>query len=205
MAVACSENPSTSSTTRPLSTVEEIGVELPDPAAAGTVVTSPTATLPAGTCTVTITGAMTATWEGLPGSAGATYGPWISAEQQEAGGGSVGAVPDSYFVANCSVSGGRAVTFSANGSIPQHPAVYRFHRGTGSAAGGQSADDLLQVHISTDGGTLWTVAKEGKLTITAFDGKHVAGQFDLDIAPVGDHPATTAHLSGSFDFTNTTG
>jgi hypothetical protein len=198
---ACSEDPSASDSTPPRATVEEVGVELPDPASGGTAVTTATTTADVGSCSVELTGVVTASWTGTAGDTGATYGPWISADHQEAAGESVAPVPDTYFVATCSGSGGQSVSFTGGGSIPRRPAVYRFRHTTT----GQSPDDLMQVLVTPDGTALWTVAdNNGKLTIDAFDDHHVAGEFELTIAPIGGPVTTTAKVTGTFDFADTT-
>jgi hypothetical protein len=171
----------------------------------GTAVTNPPSSIAPGTCSVTISDGVTVSWDGLAEESGAAYGPWISAAQQESAGASAVPVPASYFVATCASSAGRTVSFAANGTIPRRAAVYRFHRGTGKDSGAQSADDLLRLDVSPDGASHWTVAHDGKLTITAFDDHHVAAEFDVGIAPVGAAPAQQARLTGSFDFANTTG
>jgi hypothetical protein len=202
---ACSEDPSATESTPPSATVEQVGVELPDPAAGDTAATSPTTATDPGTCAVQLSGGVTASWTGTGGDSGATYGPWISPAFQKADGDSVVPVPDTYFVVTCSGDDGRSVSFTAAGSIPRRAAVYRFRH----TATGQSPDDLMQVLVSPDGSALWTVAdNSSKLTIDAFDQRHVAGEFDLTIAAPGGSAttsaATTVKVTGTFDFADTT-
>jgi hypothetical protein len=175
---------------------------LPDPAAPATVDTVGDPVVDGGTCAVSVAGDAVAAWNGRVDVSGASYGPWISAATQEATGEPAVPIDDTYFTATCVAAGDQQLTFTANGSIPRRPAVYRFRR----VEGVQSANDLMQVLVRpTAGGELWTVADSGRLTISAFDSGHVAGQFEITIAPLGEDRPERATVTGTFDFRNTTG
>ena len=93
---------------------------------------------------------------------------------------------------------------SATVSTPS--ANIKFKTGTYASAGSTTASDAFQIVVNEGlaaqaGGPVpsW-VASAGTLTITAIDGSHVAGSFDVTLTPSANSTETgTAHGTGTFD------
>ena len=96
-------------------------------------------------------------------------------------------------------SNGQSVTISTPAT------TIKFKTGTYASAGSPTASDAFQIEIheglAQAGGPVpsW-VASAGTLTITAVDGSHIAGAFDVTLVPnVNSSETGTAHGTGTFD------
>jgi len=157
-----------------------------------------------GSCNVTVTGDVTATWASGGGSSAIGYGPWLTAPGTTS---VLGPLDESFFILNCDSNAGNYVGFITNSDveIPMQPASYPVPVGV-TAMGTGSAGPLGTV-ITLDGtDTNWMLSGDGELVITQFDDHHIAGHFTL---PVTDAEAAitgttkgNAVINGTFEFAN---
>jgi hypothetical protein len=97
-------------------------------------------------------------------------------------------------------SNGQSVTVSTTGTN------IKFRTATYASPGSATAADGFQIVINEglpaqSGGLVpsW-IATAGTLTVTAVDGSHIAGSFDVTLAPNTNSSETgTAHATGTFD------
>jgi hypothetical protein len=164
-------------------------------ATSGSAAATDTFVMPAagsGSCTVNITGAVTASWTAKQNAGTLLVSQWVSASQLAV----LGMTPaDEAFIFNCKADAG-AIDFTSTAGttvdqIPVAPAEYVI-----PAAGLTDHNPgQLAVLISLHDGNLWRVAQDGSFKITTFGGSKFAGSFQFDISS----DAGAATVSGTFE------
>jgi hypothetical protein len=159
-----------------------------------------------GSCSVTVTGDVSASWTQPQdmGSLLVTY--WLSTSEREFLDMTSG---DESFLMNCKSDQGSISLYSTNDTtaaqFPMAPGSYVV-AASGILGGGDAGQVSALVTIGED--TLWRVPEAGTFNITTFDGHKFAGSFQFKIERLGDDLKTveaSATLSGTFDFGCTSG
>ena len=182
--------------------VAETPSAVTEPADAGT--TAPVAGGP-DSCTVNVTGDVSASWVSPGGYSAVGYGAWIPSTP---GVSSPIALDDTFFILNCTGPGDSYIGFgpSVGASVPLGPAIYPLLPAD-NVLGGSATPSVMQVLIGLDGtNTNWGPSAEGTLVITAFDANHIAGTFTIPVtdmlAEFSDNPQGDAIITGEFDYVN---
>ena len=160
---------------------------------------------PSDSCHVDITGDVNVSWDSPGGYSAVGYGPWIPSTP----GNSVPiALDETFFILNCTGPGESYVGFGAatDARIPMTPGVYPILP-SDNVLGGSGSPHMIQALLGIDGtDTNWGPSAEGSLTITAFDGDHIAGTFLIPVtdvlADITGASKGDAVISGTFNFVN---
>jgi hypothetical protein len=159
-----------------------------------------------GSCSVSVTGDMTASWQKTQDSGSVLVSYWLSASEKALLESSPG---EESFLLNCQSDNGSVSLYTTNGTtgtqFPKAPGAYVI-----SAGGIMGADTPGQVSllVTFNDDSLWRVAEPGTFTVTTFTGSRFAGTFQARLSKLGDDLQTvvgTANLSGTFDFGCTSG
>ena len=151
----------------------------------------------AGTCKVTITGGLTASWDSTQSKASAIVSYWLSPASHK-----VLSPTGESFLMNCDGTDGSVSLYTANGTtaaqFPQAAGSYVIPvHGLAVKTGTVTA-----AVTTTKGGLLWQIAEPGTFNVTTLDGSKFAGTFQMKIAEIGADlklTGTTATVSGTFD------
>ena len=160
-----------------------------------------------GSCSVEVTGAVTADWETPQDASSVIVSYWLSdAERAEIG------QEGETFLVNCDGGDAGYLNLSlAPGTtaeqFPQGPATYEIV--TGDASTGEVAPGQVSASLTLADGDLWAVAAPGTVEVTRLDGSSLTATFEFPAGrwdPEGTaSPRPEVTVRGSFDFDCTTG
>jgi len=158
----------------------------------------------AGSCNVTVAGALTSDWTvpGVSGSVG--YGPWIGNPGITT---AMGAIDETFFILNCADDTGNYVGFMTQNEakIPMEPATYTISMDS-SVLSNTGEGTMVSVVTLAGSETNWTLSADGQLVITEFDEQHIAGTFTLPmtdaLATLTGTSAGDVVVSGEFNYAN---
>ena len=156
-----------------------------------------------GSCKVTISGGLTASWESKQDDASVLVSYWLSPSDHAALGGN-----SESFLMNCQGTGAQVSLYTTTGTTGS-----QFPEGSGSyvidaqgpASKGQPG--MVGGIVSTGGSDLWNITEPGTFTVTDLNATHFAGRFQMTIAQIGTNlqvTSNTATVTGSFDMDCTT-
>jgi len=159
-----------------------------------------------GSCTVTVTGDVTAEWVAAGGAASVGYGPWFEGPAITT---SIGDTDETFFILDCDGGDGgdggdgNYVGFLGQNEIPIPMAPATYVISAGDSLFGSSSDGPIGVLISLEStDTNWKLNGAGELVITEFDSDHIAGGFTLPItdafAELNGTSKGDAVISGTF-------
>ncbi|MGD0019428.1 MAG: hypothetical protein ABSD62_09275 [Candidatus Limnocylindrales bacterium] len=154
-----------------------------------------------GSCKVTISGGLTASWESKQDQASLLVSYWLSPAAHAALGGS-----GENFLMNCQGTAASISLYTNNGT-----SAAMFPEAAGSYVIPAHGDDIQPGTVSalftTKDDSLWNISEPGTFGVTALDSKHFAGTFQFNVVKLGDDlkpTTTTATVSGTFDLACTT-
>jgi hypothetical protein len=190
---ACGGSASTSQPQPGSSAAGSVAIPLPSFAAAG-----------GGSCSVKISGGMTASWSTPQNMGTLLIGYWINDADKKM---LTLSATDAYLLMNCQSDTGSISLSSTTGTttdqFPEKPGTYVIEAG---GLGGDSTPGQVKALTVFKDGNLWEVTQPGTLTVTTFDGGHFAGTFNLQIGERSDDLSTivtTATIDGTFNLSCT--
>ena len=160
-----------------------------------------------GSCSVTVSGDVTASWQRKQDASSLMVTYWLSESEREFLDMTAG---EESFLLNCQSDKGTISLYNTSGTtaaqFPQAPKSYVIASG-GILGGGEPGQISMLVTLQ-DTSSIWKVSEAGTFEVTTFTGSKFAGTFQAKVAKVGDDLKTvvaTATVSGTFDFDCTSG
>ncbi len=150
----------------------------------------------AGSCKVTITGDLAASWETQQTKASAVVSYWLSPAAHKV----LSATGES-FLMSCDGPGGAISMYTTNvttaAQFPQAPGTYILN-----SLGASSGPGAVIAVVAPKGDNLWKITEPGTFNVTTLDGSKFAGAFQMKIAELGSDlklTGKTATVSGTFN------
>ena len=154
-----------------------------------------------GSCSVSLTGDVTASWTDTQDLSSVLITYWLGASER-----AVLKLPDGEesFLFNCQGEAGQLSMYSTgdttSAQFPKAPGTYVIPKG-GILGGGEPGQASMLLTLGED--TFWRVAEPGTLNITTLNGSKFAGNFQAKVQKLGDDLKTvvaSGTLSGTFEF-----